>query len=320
MLNRRHFLNLIGAAGLLAASPVHASGMQSFGGRAFGSYWRLVLAQPGDELLIRARITEIIASVNAAMSPYDPTSELSRFNRSQSTDWQPLTLPTWRVLDAALRSARQTGNAFDPTVGPIVGRYGFGPIAPGPGGRLADIELEQNRLRKSDTALTLDLCGIAKGYALDMMTQTLQNIGLDDFVIELGGEVAARGRHPDGRNWRIAVDAADGQTPPMALDLNNKVVATSGHQPQGFWHGAKHYSHIIDATMGEPASGGIASVSVVADTGMQADALATALCSMTAEQAIPLAERLGADAVFSLRDGTATQQILTGRIADLRLF
>ena len=127
-IHRRAFLGLLAGGIAATAAPASGGSGQVLGGSAFGSYWRLSLAQPGDADTLRGAIGRVIRKIDGAMSPYRPETDLSRFNRAPAGEWQPLSAETRLVLSTALDMNTRTGGAFDPTVGPVVGRFGFGPI------------------------------------------------------------------------------------------------------------------------------------------------------------------------------------------------
>lgn len=265
-------------------------------GLAFGSTWRLVSNAP-----LRpsadAAIADILAQVDDQMSPYKSRSDLSRFNSMHSDQWQSAPAELCTVASAALAMARFTQGAFDPTVGPLVQRFGFGPIE-GASGRFDRIGVAEGALRKRDPQLTLDLCGIAKGYALDQITLALLDENVEQFMLELGGEVRTQGLHPDGRAWRIAIE--DPSSTALAarhvVVPGDKALATSGHRANGLI-GPISTSHIIDPQSQRPVAPFAASVSVLADTAMQADSLATALAAM-GPQGPPFAQAHGLSALF----------------------
>ncbi|MDJ0826689.1 MAG: FAD:protein FMN transferase [Rhodobacter sp.] len=310
---RRFLLQSAAAAGLGLALPLRVWGLASLGGHAFGSYWRVVAADEAALAGVADLVDAIVAETDAAMSPYRAKSELTRINRNSSTDWLPLSRGLNQVLRGAVAVATASGGAFDPTVGPIVGRYGFGPIRGLRVGDVGDLDLRGGTLRKGKPGLTLDLCGIAKGWALDRIVTALQGRGATGFLVELGGEVAARGRHPAGRPWRIAVDGTD-----RAVELTDRAVATSGDGVQAYGVGTNRYGHIIDPQRGLPATGDLASVSVIATEAMVADGWATALFALGTDAALGMAETQGLDTVLVVRDG-AGYRILTTGGADRRL-
>ena len=272
--------------------------------------------QAADQTLLRETIERIIAEIDETMSPYRPGSDLSRFNRTQTTDWQPLANTLMPVATEALRIATLTNGAFDPTIGPLVGRYGFGPIT-GDLGRYDSIALQDGAVRKDKPGLTLDLCGIAKGYALDQIAAALARHGERHALIEIGGEVRTLGAHPNGRPWQVAVLDPASRAPVVhrIVAPGRLALATSGHSENGL-RGPVQTSHIIDPARRRTALMNIASVSVLAETGMQADALATALCALGAENGLLMAEQLGLSALF-ITDGTeAPREVMTGAFAD----
>ena len=303
---RRTFLASTAA---LAAAPALASATQTLGGHAFGSYWRLSLPAGAETAQADARIRAVVARIDTLMSPYRADSEISRFNRAP--DGLEAGPETRAVARAALDIADETGGAFDPTVGPLVARYGFGPIRDAAPGTYQAVSLSGAELRKDASRLSLDFCGIAKGYALDLMRGELAALGLADYLLELGGEVAAGGAHPDGRPWRVALDGA-----PLALDPGDRAVATSGVLAQGYRVGSATYGHIIDPAMAAPATGALVSVSVLHPSATRADALATALFAKGLDRAADFAEGRGLDTILLARDGDRLRPVFTGRAAD----
>ena len=299
-----------GLLGTGVALAAHAGRrLQTMGGPAFGSSWRISLPNDVDAAPLRPGIEAILARVDAEMSPYRPTSDLSRFNRSSSADWQPMPPALCTVSAAALDIARLTHGAFDPTVGPTVSRFGFGPIQGG-SGSYRNISVASGALRKTNPGLTLDLCGIAKGYALDRVAAFLTDAGVANALVEIGGEVRALGLHPQGRDWQVAIaDPRANTFAPLKIIRSGRLaLATSGHAANGL-HGPLSTSHIIDPHTGHPASTTLLSVSVLAPDAMQADALATALCAAGPDAGIDLARRLDLAALFAI-DGA--DDIATG--------
>lgn len=167
--------------------------------------------------------------------------------------------------------------------------------------------------------MTIDLCGVAKGYALDLMRDALGGLGVNDFMIELGGEVFAQGRHDAGRHWQVAIERPVASTSSLAhlIELDGQAIATSGVTVNSYDMAGRRYSHIIDPRQRAPVDGDILSASVISDTGMQADGLATTLVAMQLDEATAFAERLGLDAAIQVRNKKGATTIMTGRFADL---
>lgn len=318
-LDRRDLLRLGGSALLLAGAPAIARAappLTGLNGTAFGTAWRIALPAATDTGSLRGPLEALHERIDAAFSPWRADGTIGRFNAGGATGFAA-TDEVVEVTRAALAIAGASGGRFDPTVGPLVARWGFGPIRAGqtpPDGWRA-IGADAGHLSRAYPHLTLDLCGIAKGHALDRMTALLLDAGHDDFLIDLGGELAARGRHPSGRAWRVGVEnpSAEGGRPTARLALNGMAVATSGDRVNGYDLGGRRYSHIIDPATGEPARGALASVSVLMPLARDADGWATAL--MAAEEDGPALARANAvPALFQFRDGGGLRSVATGGI------
>lgn len=303
---------LLGASAAVLIRPAQAmAGAQSIGGRAFGSTWR-VTAGDINERRLRRLVGQIVDRVDRAMSPYLADSDLSRFNARPGAGPVAVSPDLLNVGGAALGYAALTGGAFDPAVGPLVGRHGFGPIKGTPG-RASDLGVGAGTITRARPGLTLDLCGIAKGYALDLICDALRSDGMEQGLVELGGEVRAIGRHPNARAWRVAVQDPDrrAMTARYVVEPGDLALATSGPTWNGI-SGTYATSHIIDPAQARPAMSQGGSVSVFAPTAMEADALATALCAMGRQRGLAFAKRSGLSTLF-VTDGQRDE--MTGDFA-----
>jgi len=300
MLTRRGFLRLAGGAVLLNALPVaaRAAHVRVHTGPAFGSAWRLVLPDTTEAALARGRLEAVVARIDGLMSPYRTDTELARFN---ATGAAVVSRETGLVTRASLALARDSDGAFDPTMAPLGRRFGFGPLAISPArpaGRYRDVRIRGRILETLSSGLSLDLCGIAKGHALDEIVRSLDGL---DFLVELGGEVAARGHHPSGRPWRVGVERPGTNTLQRIADADGRTLATSGDAAQGYSVGARRYAHVLDPRTGAPVDNGVASVSVLAASGIIADGLATAAMVLGPQDARRLLESRDASALFLMR-------------------
>ncbi|RFC64726.1 FAD:protein FMN transferase [Mesorhizobium denitrificans] len=315
-IHRRDVLTL-GAAALLVARPAVALGaapVVGLPGDAFGTGWRVTLPAGADTSRLRARLAALLEDVDLSFSPWRADSTIARFNAGGEGRFAA-GAEIVEVTRAALRIAEASGGRFDPTVGPLVARWGFGPIRKGetPPDGWRQIRAEGDSLSRRKGGLTLDLCGIAKGHALDRMVALLEEAGHGDFLIDLGGELAARGRHPSGRDWHVGIEDPRPDTDDMAdvLRLADMAVATSGDRANSYAVGGRRYSHIIDPATGEPVASALASVAVLMPTAREADGWATAL--MAAGEGGPeLATGLGIPALFLFRDGERLRRVATG--------
>ena len=259
---------------------------------------------------IQMAIEAELALANRLLSTWDAESELSRFNAHASTEPFSLAPETMRLLEIAREVGQLSDGAFDVTVGPLVEAWGFGPAGPAPGPPSAATlaaarrRVGQDFLRLDAGAGTVakrrpdvacDLSALAPGWTADRIAVALGRLGHRHYIVDIGGEVVARGRRVDGTRWRVAVESP-GQPRERAtiLALENTAVATSGDY-RNAWvdEGGRRRSHLIDPRTGAPAAHGLASVTVVHREGAWADALATALLVMGPEAAWELATERG---------------------------
>ena len=290
-------------------------------GLAMGTSWSLKVAAPPagfHRADLGEKVARRIETIEQSMSTYRPDSEVSRFNASASADWFDVSTELCFVVDAALAVSRRSGGAFDVTVGPLVDLWGFGPdepvaTPPDPAriesaqkdvgyAKLA-ADCERPALRKSVPGLHIDLSAIAKGYAVDAVTDLLDARGLSDYLMEIGGEVRARGRNAAGERWSIGIEVPDRKARKVqrVVRLPDMAMATSGDYRNYFEYDGVFYSHTIDPRTGKPVRHALAEVSVVAATAMDADAWATALLVMGTDDGQRLADELGLAVLFQER-------------------
>ncbi len=305
-----------------------------FSGSTMGTtYVVKVVAAPMDqtEAELRARVEAALRRVDSLMSTYDPSSELSRFNLYAGEDWFPVSVETLTVVAAAIEISALSGGAFDVTVGPLVNLWGFGPD--GPIGELPpDSAIARSlrrvgyqklathndppALRKSHADLYLDLSAIAKGYAVDQAGRALSATGVDNYLVEVGGEIMAHGHNANGNLWRVAVEQplAGERSVQRVLQLHNTAIATSGDYRNFFEFGDRRYSHSIDPRTGRPVPYALASVSVLEPSAMRADALATTLMIMGPEAALVFADRDHIAGVLIVKTGDEFEERQTAQL------
>jgi thiamine biosynthesis lipoprotein len=288
-----------------------------------GTSYTVELAAPiGDA--VRTRLAELIeaelAAINQSMSTYDPRSELSQFNRRQDLGWVPASTGLLEVLVNASRISTSTQGAFDVTVGPLVDLWGFGPEyraqrVPNDAAiewaresvdyRHVQIDPSAGAIRKRHSRTQVDLCAIAKGYGVDRVAMVLDRQGIHDYLVEIGGELRARGTTAAGRPWQVGIERpVEGKhVLGEIVALKNRAIATSGTTEDFFEQDGRHYSHIIDPTTARPVETPMAA-SVVADTTMEADAWATALVVLGSERGYSLAQARGLAALLVTASGS----------------
>ncbi|UYB53600.1 FAD:protein FMN transferase [Xanthomonas sp. AM6] len=310
----------------------------TLGGQSMGTTWsaKLVLRRRRDLHPLHAAIQAQLDKVVAQMSTWEADSDISRYNRAAAGSVHALPAAFAEVLRCALDVARRSDGAFDPTVGAVLGLWGFG--AGAGSRRVPDAEaLRQARAAgdwrqlvvdeaggalRQPGGLRLDFSAIAKGYGVDLAVRALWAQGVSSALVEVGGELYGYGRKPDGQPWRVLVESApdeDAQaaTPPRVLALDGRAVATSGDRWHRFEQDGQRYSHTLDPRSGRPIAATLAAVSVVAADAMRADAWATALSVLGADAGLACAEREGLAARFLLRDGERVQERLSGAFAAL---
>lgn len=310
-----------------ALPPLIPADLVAFSGPTMGTRYTVSLAldpqspeEPPDLAKIKLQVNNRLAEINRLMSTYDPNSELSRFNRYDGDDWFSVSPETAQVVSAALEIAARSSGAFDPTVGPVVNLWGFGPqkdlVEPPSDAAIADalenvgyqnvtVQMDPPALKKSLPSVYLDLSGIAKGYASDSVSELLKELGFANSMVEIGGEVRTRGRKKDKRPWRIGIEQPDERSRRVhaAVRLVDAGMATSGDYRNFFEYQGVRYSHTVDPTTGRPVTHNAASASIVAATAMEADALATAVLVMGDERGYDWCREQGLAAMLLVRDG-----------------
>jgi len=254
---------------------------------------------------LQQEIDTKLAHVNALMSTYDIQSELSRFNQYRFEDGFTLSDETRFVVAEAIRIGHLSNGVLDVTVGPLVNLWGFGPDkrpdkVPSPQSLedvrayvgLDKITLEGQTLRKSHPMVYVDLSPIAKGYGVDVVAEVLLSHGVENFLVEIGGEMRVKGQRGNGDEWFIAIEkpVTTERAVQRVISIGENAVATSGDYRNYFEEDGRRYSHLIDPRTGHPINHNLVSVTVVHPSSMTADALATALMVMGWEEAIALAE------------------------------
>jgi thiamine biosynthesis lipoprotein len=310
------------AAGCDARRPGTASeSLHEFRGPTMGSTYTVKIVERGlsadGRAAAHAAVVAALGEVEGRMSTYRPESELSRLNRHAAE--RPLGVsPTLaQVLAKAAAVSAASNGAFDVTIGPLVNAWGFGP----PGrtrlpsaeeiARLRErvdwrsiaLDLTAETVRKARPDAYVDLSGIAQGFGADRVAAALEARGFGDFLVDVSGEVRARGVNADGVPWRIGVERPDApdRMPHLVVPLAGRALATSGDYRNWFEHDGRRYSHEIDPALGAPVTHRLASVSVVHADCALADAWATALFVLGPERGYATAERERLAAYFIVR-------------------
>lgn len=261
--------------------------------------------------MLEDKINKRLDEINQSMSTFIKDSEISRFNAlSNIGDKLYVSDDFFHVMTVAESLYKLTDGAWDGTVMPLAKLWGFNRrgqkgvipkkeeidrLLPDIG--FCHVEISENRyLVKRKACISVDLASIAKGYAVDQIADLIKKDGINSFLVEIGGEVYAAGFRNDGKNWKVGInrpqkDSSFDQAYKV-VELHDRALATSGDYRNFFEIDGKRYSHILNPTTGYPVSSGIVSVSIIADTCMFADGLATAVMVMGAMKGLELINRL----------------------------
>ncbi|MEM6512476.1 MAG: FAD:protein FMN transferase [Pseudomonadota bacterium] len=309
----------------LASACVSCGGesqLLSLRGETMGTTFNVSIIRAPDgppQHAIEAAIADELSTANAIFSNWDPSSEVSRFNRSAAGAPFELSSAFIDLLEIADFVHVASEGHFDLTSGPLIELWGFGES--GPAARIpTDDEIlstlakvGQQRviqsasggmaLIKRDTAVSLNVAAIAKGAGIDAIADRLKRMGFDDYLVEIGGDLRASGAGPAGSGWRIAIEKPDARSGDVqeAVSLENHGMATSGDYRNYFEDDGVRYSHVIDPTTGRPVLHKTASVSVIAASATLADAWATALLVIGQDRGQRIAESHGIAAQFLVR-------------------
>ena len=317
---------------LVPVTPPEGQVVGTLSGFTMGTTWSLQVAlpKPEDGAALKPRIQEALDRVVREMSHWEDDSNLGRFNRAAGGSWHTLPPAFSQVMACALEVAEASGGAYDPAAGALVNLWGFGPRrrydqqgfqVPAPAAieaLLARQDLGRLRYDRVSSRLLqpggvqLDFSSIAKGFAVDLAAAGLRELGLRDFLVEVGGELRGEGVKPDGMPWWVALEGLPGQSAEGDMvALHGLAVATSGDYRRYFDHGGKRHSHTLDPRSGRPIGHNVASVTVLHKECMRADAWSTALTVLGADEGLALAERHGLAARFLLRADNQVTELST---------
>ncbi len=260
---------------------------------------------PVNLIAIENDINSLLRTVNQQMSTFVPNSELTLFNKSTSTDWIDVSDDLAFVMNTALKISQFTNGKFDITIGPLVNLWGFGPdnkphIVPSNrdikklrafvGYKNVDVRLNPPSIKKRHPDVYCDLSAIAKGFGVDKISEYLSTKKLNNHLVEIGGELRASG-NKFNENWKVGISVpTQSRTIQEAISLNNKSMATSGDYWNYFEEDGIRYSHTINPISGKPITHKLASVTIIAESCMKADAIATAIDVMGPELGLKFAK------------------------------
>lgn len=286
---------------------------QKISGETMGTSYHITLSADDSKLShIQTAIDQKLLAINKSMSTYDDSATIMAFNRAPKDTPIAIDADFIKVLQDSQQIFSHSKGAFDPTVKPLVDLWGFGREltierlqSPPTDQQVAAIQsmigldkvvLKDNHIHKTTDGVSLDFSAIAKGYAVDVIANTLKHdFHIDNYMVEIGGEIATQGNNPQGQAWQIAIDKPQTNSTTanrellIALPVHSAHLATSGNYRNTLeWQGVR-YSHSINPHTFYPVADGAPSVTVIHDSTSLADGWATALTAVPYTDALKLA-------------------------------
>jgi thiamine biosynthesis lipoprotein len=263
-------------------------------------------------------VDSILTDINRQMSTYIKDSEISLFNSSQDTTWFAVSDDFAFVLQRSIEMGNLSGGALDITVGPLVNLWGFGPVQKSrtipPAEHIENmlnntgldylrVDTSESRVKKYKKDIYCDLSSTAKGYAVDKVAKYISDLEWDEYLVEIGGEVRAHGKNLKGELWKIGIAEPNSTSAPFhVVSLNNFSMATSGDYWNYFEQDGIKYSHTIDPRTGYPVKHDLASVTIISESCLTADGLATAINVLGPDEGYRFAEENNIAAFFIIRN------------------
>jgi thiamine biosynthesis lipoprotein len=316
--------------GLLLDAAADPERLHFFHGETQGTQYHIRYRGQEQRNLQRA-VEDYLADFDRIFSNYRPDSEVSRFNRHPTTEWFPVSPALERLVAQSLRLSQRTEGAFDITIGALLKLWGFGPyrreqdtvpdsaaIAVAlkkSGYQQLETRMHPPALRRRVEGLEIDLSGVAQGHAVDQVAALLEKLGIQNYMVEIGGEVLAQGTKSPGMDWRIAIEAPQRATGHIVSIVRprGRGLATSGDYRNYFEVDGERYSHILDPRLGRPVRHELASASVLAPTVTEADAYAKVWMVLGREEAKKKALAWNLPSFFIIREGaTYLMQAIAG--------
>lgn len=281
-----------------------------------------------DKKALHQALENALASVNAQMSNWDAASEVSRFNAHKSTSPVKVSQGLADVVKASREIHDASDGQFDITLGTVIEAWGFGAKNAGqwPGsdtdaiatamnsaGETKGLTVDGTLLSKRNPDTQIYLPSIGKGYGVDQLAAVVRSFGLSDFMVEIGGDLYVSGRNADSMDWQIGIETPDSvsKTAFQIASVSNLGMATSGDYRNYFERDGARFSHIIDAHTGRPITHKTASVTVLAENTMLADAWATAMLVLGTERGLEIANQRDMAVLFIDRDAEGGKNLVS---------
>lgn len=305
--------NILAASAILPFGLTACSSEKSIiklSGATMGTYYNVIAVDHEGKISdtdLRPGIENALEIVNAHLSNWDANSEVSKFNAAHSTDEMSVSKPLAEILTAANDVNVGTEGQFDITLGPIIEAWGFGANGSQNSkpdaavvdanfqhvGQAKNLEISNTGVKKNDPETKVYLSGIGKGYGVDQVAQALRSAGLNDFMVEIGGDIYTSGKNAEGMAWQIGIERPleGSKLPHKIVQVSNMGMATSGDYRNYFVDEGERFSHIFDAKTGRPVTHDAVSVTVLAENAMLADAWATGLLALGTERGLEISNQ-----------------------------
>lgn len=305
----RIWLVFIGLAFLVSCSEQTKLELNTLKGQTMGTTFSIKYyssSTPAKSEKISADVNNKLYELNQSLSTYIPSSELSLFNKLKAGQYIEPSKHLSFMFDESIVITKESTGAFDVTIGPLVNLWGFGPkgrITKKPDHALiretqskiglSGFTKTSDKIIKNKDNVYVDFSAIAKGYAVDEIAVLLDSHQISSYLVEVGGELKAKGYKPDGNSWTVAIEkpVANTRLVQAVLPINNMAMATSGDYRNYFEENGIRYSHTIDGSTGYPIKHRLVSVTVFSETSARADAYATAINVLGPKKGLALAEK-----------------------------
>ncbi len=330
----KFFLALLIPLAFLSCSKPNADATREqivFSGGTMGTSYNIKIVEPTstnlDQEKLHSDIKDLLQDINQQMSTYIEDSDLSLFNQAPADEWVEVSKNLVDLFRVSIDLSEKSSGAFDITVGPLVNLWGFGPEH-NDSELPSEAEIQRRKaltgykklklrddppsIKKSIDGLYCDLSAIAKGWGVDQVAELIESKNLHNYLVEIGGEIRAKGSNLKGNPWRIGVSSPDPRTPlQKIIDVRDVGIATSGDYRNYFEKDGVRYSHTIDPRVGRPISHNLASITVIHESCMMADAYATAIDVLGVEEGLALAEKENLPAFFIVKTSNGFKEEMT---------
>lgn len=292
-------------------------------GKVYGTSYHIVYESPEGKDY-QQEITEKFKRYNHIFSTYDKESEISKVNRNENVE---LAEEFITCFNKSMDVSEKTDGAFDVTVGPLVFAWGFGPDKRQQMTKekvdsllkfvgYHKVKLENGKIIKQDPNIKIDLASTTDGYTSDLIASFLKEKGCKNYMVEIGGEVVAKGKNEKGNYWRIGIQKPvdmslpDSENVQGIVSLENTALSTSGNYMNFYVVDGKKYAHIIDPATGYPVQHSLLSATVIADECIVADAYSTAFMVLGMEKSIEIVRKTpGLEVYFIYADSMGANKV-----------